>query len=98
MYLCLTITIDRVRSTLLITVNTSAHACILLRMLVKLSNLCIVLMRHTMFVNIQYYFLSLDLIPKWPNREIGYILTFELLKDIKLLAAITHDDCSCTST
>ena len=37
----------------------------------KLSYLFIVLMRHTMVVNIQYYFLSLDLIPKWLTRDIG---------------------------
>ena len=35
MYLCLTITIDRARSTLLITVTRSAHACISLIMLVN---------------------------------------------------------------
>ena len=37
----------------------------------KLSYLFIVLMRHTMVVNIQYYFLGLDLILKWLIREIG---------------------------
>ena len=39
----------------------------------KLSYLFIVLMGRTitMVVNIQYYFLSLDLIPKWLTRDIG---------------------------
>ena len=74
MYLCLIITIDRERSTLLVTVNTFC-ACVYLDANVgKLSYLFIVLMRHTndtMVVNIQYYFLSLDLIPKWLTRDIG---------------------------
>ena len=72
MCLCLTITIDRARSTLLITVNTSAHVCNVVVVVGKLSYLFIVLMGHTMVVNIQYYFLSLDLIPKWLTREISY--------------------------
>ena len=64
---------ERARSTLLITVNTSVHACVYFAANVgKLSYLFIVLMRHTMFVNIQYYFLSLDLIPKWLNRALAY--------------------------
>ena len=73
MYLCLPITIDRARtSTLLITVNISTHTCISLRILIgKLSYLFIVLMRHTMILNIQYYFLSLNIIPKWLIREIS---------------------------
>ena len=57
MYLCLIITIDCERSTLLVTVN--------------MSYLVIVLMGLTMVVNIQYYFLSLDLISKWLTRDIG---------------------------
>ena len=64
MNLCLIITIDRERSTLLVTVNTF-RACVYFAANVgKLSYLLIVSMRHTMVVNIQYYFLSLDLIPK----------------------------------
>ena len=64
MNLCLIITIDCERSTLLVTVNTF-RACVYFAANV------IVLMRHTMVVNIQYYFLSLDLIPKWLTRDIG---------------------------
>ena len=71
MNLCLIITIDRERSTLLVTVNTF-RACVYFAANVgKLSYLLIVLMRHTMVVNIKYYFLSLDLIPKWLTRDIG---------------------------
>ena len=71
MNLCLIITIDRERSTLLVTVNTF-RACVYFAANVgKLSYLLIVLMRHKMVVNIQYYFLSLDLIPKWLTRDIG---------------------------
>ena len=71
MNLCLIITIDRERSTLLVTVNTF-RACVYFAANVgKLSYLLIVLMRHTMVVNIQYYFLSLELIPKWLTRDIG---------------------------
>ena len=71
MYLCLIITIDCARSTLLVTVNTFC-ACVYFGDNVgKLSYLVIVLMGHTMVVNIQYYFLSLDLIPKWLSRDIG---------------------------
>ena len=71
MNLCLIITIDRERSTPLVTVNTF-RACVYFAANVgKLSYLLIVLMRHTMVVNIQYYFLSLNLIPKWLTRDIG---------------------------
>ena len=71
MYLCLIITIDRERSTLLVTVNT-LRACVYFAANVgKLSYLVIVLVKHAMVVNIQYYFLSLDLIPKWLTRDIG---------------------------
>ena len=71
MYLCLTITIDRERSTLLATVNTF-RACVYFAATVgKLSYLVIVLMRHTMVVNIQFYFLNLDLITRWLTRDIG---------------------------
>ena len=71
MYLCLTITIDCARSTLLVTVNTF-RACVYFDANVgKLSYLYTVLMRHTIVVNLQYYFLSLDLIPKWLTRDIG---------------------------
>ena len=71
MYLCLIITIDRERSTRLVTVNTF-YACVYFAANGgKLSYLVIVLMRHTMVVNIQFYFLSLDLIPRWLTRDIG---------------------------
>ena len=71
MNLCLIITIDRERSTLLVTVNTF-RACVYFAANVgKLSYLLIVLMRHKMVVNIQYYLLSLDLIPKCLTRDIG---------------------------
>ena len=71
MYLCLITTIDRELSTLLVTVNTFC-ACVYFDANVdKLSYLFIVLIRHTMVVSIQYYFLSLDLIPKWLTRDIG---------------------------
>ena len=71
MYSCLMITIDCERSTLLVTVNTFC-ACVYFAAIVgKLSYLFIVLMGHTMVVNNQYYFLSLDLIPKWLTRDIG---------------------------
>ena len=59
MNLCLIITIDGERSTLLVTVNTF-RACVYFAANVgKLSYLVIVLMGHTMVVNIQFYFLSL---------------------------------------
>ena len=52
MYLCLIITIDRERSTRLLTVNTF-RACVYFAATVgKLSYLVIVLMGHTMVVNI----------------------------------------------
>ena len=71
MYLCLIITIDRERSTHLVTVNTF-RACVYFAATVsKLSYLVIVLMGHMMVVNIQFYFLSLDLITKWLSRDIG---------------------------
>ena len=70
MYLCLIITIDCERSTLLVTVNTF-RACVYFAANVgELSYLVIVLMGHTMVVNIQY-FLSLDLITRWLTRDIG---------------------------
>ena len=71
MYLCLIITIDRARSPLLIRVNTFCACVFFAAKVGKLSYLVIVLMRRTMVVNVQYYFLSLDLIPKWLTREIG---------------------------
>ena len=71
MYLCLIITIDRERYTLLVTVNTF-RACVYFAATVgKLLYLVIVLMRHMMVVNIQFYFLSLDLITRWLTRDIG---------------------------
>ena len=71
MYLCLIITIDRERSTFLVTVNTFCARVYFAANVGKLSYLLIVLMGHTLIVNIQYYFLSLDLIPKWLTRDIG---------------------------
>ena len=71
MYLCLMITIDCERSTILVTVKTFCECVYFVDNVGKLSYLFIVLMGHTMVVNIQYYFLSLDLIPKWLTRDIG---------------------------
>ena len=71
MYLYFTNTIDCARSTLLITVNTFC-ACVYVAAIVgELSYLFIVLMGHTMVVNIQHYFL----IPKWltPIRIGDYV-------------------------
>ena len=63
--------IDCARSTLLVTVNTFC-ACVYFATVVgKLSYLVIVLMGHMMIVNIQFYFLSLDLIPSWLTGDIG---------------------------
>ena len=71
MYLCLIITIDRERFTRLVTVNTF-RACVYFGATVgKLSYLVIVLMGHTMVVNIKFDFLSLDLISRWLTRDIG---------------------------
>ena len=71
MNLCLIITIDRERYTLLVTVNTF-RACVYFAANVgKLSYLVIILMGHTMVVKIQFYFLSLDLIPRWLTRDIS---------------------------
>ena len=71
MYLCLIIMIDRERSTLLVAVSTF-RACVYFAAVVgKLSYLFIGLMGHTMIVNVRFYFLSLDLIPRWLTRDIG---------------------------
>ena len=70
MYLCLMITIDCARSTLLVTVNTFCARVYFVDNAGKLTYLFIVLMGHTMVVYIQYYFLSLDLISKWLTRDI----------------------------
>ena len=73
MYLCLIITIDRERSTHLVTVNTF-RACVYFAANVgKLSYLVIVLMGHIrrLIVNVQFYFLSLDLVPRWLTRDIS---------------------------
>ena len=71
MYLCLIITIDCERSTFLVTVNTFC-ACVYFAVIVfKMSYLVIVLKGHTMVVNNQFNFLSLDLIPRWLTRDIG---------------------------
>ena len=71
MYLCLIIMIDRERSTLLVAVNTFRVCVHFAAVVGKLSYLFIGLMGHTMIVNIQFYFLSLDLIPRWLTRDIG---------------------------
>ena len=71
MYLCLMITIDRERSTLLVTVNTFRARVYFAANAGKLSYLVIVLIEHTMVVNIQFYFLILDLIPRWLTCDIG---------------------------
>ena len=71
MYLCLIIPIDRERSTLLLTVNTFSASMYFTANVGKLSYLVIVLMGHTLVVTIQFYFLSLDLIPRWLTRDIG---------------------------
>ena len=71
MYLCLIITIDRERSTLLVTVNTFRACYTHATNVGKLSYLVIALMGHTMVVNIQFYFLSLDFITRWLTRDIG---------------------------
>ena len=71
MYLCLMITIDCERSTLLVTANTFCACVYFVDNVGKLSYLFIVLMGHTMDVTFQYYFLNLDLIPKWLTRDIG---------------------------
>ena len=53
------------------TVNTF-RACVYFAATVgKLSYLVIVLMGHTMVVNIQFYFPSLDIITRWLTRDIG---------------------------
>ena len=71
MYLYLMITIDCERSTFLVTVNTFCACVYFVDNVGKLSYLFIFLMGHTMVVNNQYYFLILDLIPKWLTRDIG---------------------------
>ena len=71
MYLCLIITIDRERSTLLVTVNTFCTCVYFAAIVGKLSYLVIVLMGHMMVVNNQFDFLILDLIPRWLTRDIG---------------------------
>ena len=63
--------IDCERFTLLVTVITFC-ACVYFAAIVgKLSYLVTVLMGHMMVVNIQFYFLSLDIIPRWLTRDIG---------------------------
>ena len=71
MYLCLIITIDRERYTLLVTVNTFCACLYFADIVGKLTYLVIVLMGHTMIVHIKFYFLCLDLIPRWLTRDIG---------------------------
>ena len=71
MYLCLIITIDRERYTLLVTVNTFCARVYFAAIVGKLSYLFIVLMGHTMVVNIPFHFLSLDLNPRWLTSDIG---------------------------
>ena len=64
MYLCLTIAIDRARSTLLVTVNMFCACVHFAAIVCKMSYLFIVLMGHMMVVKTQYLFLSLNFIPK----------------------------------
>ena len=54
MHLCLIITIDRARSTLLVTVNTVRTCVYFAANVGKLSYLFIILMRYKMVVNVQY--------------------------------------------
>ena len=54
-----------------ITVNTFCACVVFAASAGKLSYLFIVLMGHTMVVNIQYYFLCIDVIPKWLTRDMG---------------------------
>ena len=77
MYLCLTITIDRARSTILITVSTVCACVYVAANVDKLWYLFIVLMGHTMVINVQYYFLGLDLIQKWLTCDIGLYSSIE---------------------
>ena len=80
MYLCLIITIDCACSTLLVTVNTF-YACVYFAANVgKLSYLFICLMEHTMVVNIQFYFLSLDIIQQWLTRDTDRLITVDMCK------------------
>ena len=60
--------IDRERSTILVTVITFCACVYFAANVGKLSYLVIVLMGHTLAVNIQFYFLSLDLILRWLNQ------------------------------
>ena len=84
MYLCLTITIDRARSTLLVTVNTF-RACVYSAATVgKLSYLVIVLMGHMMVVNIQLYFIT-----RWLTRDIGYFRILQFVQSIFLIGQAT---------
>ena len=71
MYSCLIITIDCACSTFSVTVNVFCACVYFAANVDKLSYLLIVLIGHAIVVNIQYYFLSLDLIPKWLTRDIG---------------------------
>ena len=71
MNLCLMITIDRERFTLLVTVNTFRTCVYFAAVVGKLSYLFIVLMGHMMIVNIQFYFLCLDLIPRWLTHDVS---------------------------
>ena len=54
MYLCLTITLDRAHSPVLVPVNTVCSCVYFAANVGKLSYLFIFLMGHTMVVNIQY--------------------------------------------
>ena len=74
MYLRLIITIDRARSTLLLTidnVNTVCACAYFAANLEKLSYLLIVLMGHTTIVQFQYLS-SLDVKQQWLTRDIGH--------------------------
>ena len=91
MYLCLIITIDRERSSRLVTVNTF-RACVYFAATVgKLSYLVIVLMGHMMVVNIKFYFLSLDLISRWLTRDIGIAIMTIVYALPRARITIVHD-------
>ena len=73
MYLCLIITIDRARSTLLITVNNvnTVYTCVyFVDNVGKLSSPYCVNGTHDGFQCSILYFLSLTLIPKWLTHDI----------------------------
>ena len=73
MYLCLIITIDRARSTLLITVNNVNTVCTCVYFAANVGKLSSPYWFIGTYDGFQcsIYFLSLTLIPKWLTRDIG---------------------------